>query len=157
MPFGNWRDQAAGLYNTVADAFNEQVEPPYDYPSMNKVQSQPQVAGQIDMPVSITLNGSGDGIASIGPARVREWWSNVVVSVSAVYVSSEAQVNLYVGSTVVSSTFLGTTPNGSHGATATLPNPIPAGYQIWAVWSGGDADVQATLRVQGTYTIGKPR
>ena len=172
-----WRDRLANLYNDIADEFNarqEQIAARYPRPlppmpigvqipsntgqmTDASLGSQPQVTGDVDTFVNVTLNGSGNGTASIGPQRVREWWSNLVVAVSVATTVNEAQCSLYVGSTIQSSTFLGTTPNGSHGATATLPRPIPTGYQIWCVWSGGDANAQATLHVTGTYTIGKPR
>lgn len=157
------RDRLANLYNDIADEFNNRQDQyaspsvllPSDTGQMTDIQNQ--VTGEVDTFVNVTLNGSGNGTASIGPQRVREWWTNIVVAVSVATSNNEAQCSLYVGSTVQSSTFMGTTPNGSHGAVATLPNPIPAGYQIWCVWSNGDANAQATMHVRGTYTIGKPR
>jgi hypothetical protein len=110
-----------------------------------------------DVFARVTLDGSGNGQASIGPTRVREHWQVESVSVSATSAVLESQAVLYVGSNAQASQFTSQTATGSSGDTCPLNNmDIQSGTRIIVKWLGGDAGAVATLVVKGTYTIGSP-
>jgi hypothetical protein len=106
---------------------------------------------------SVTLDGSGNGIASLGPTRVREHWQLVSASVKASSNVKEAQCSLYVGPSISPSSFISQTATGSSGDTCSLGgNDIQTGMQVWAQWTGGDAGAIATLTPNGSYSLGAP-
>lgn len=107
---------------------------------------------------SVTLNGSGNGTARLGPQRVKEHWQVTGVGVKVATNVLEAQCSVYVGTSAGSGTFLGTTATGSTGDTCGVAGmDIQPGQSIFAVWTGGDAGETATLTVFGTYSIGAPQ
>lgn len=171
-------DRLVSLYNDIAKEFNavnatapqqraNYLHSPNAQPETTPPWSPPQspitphvaagvpVTGPIDQFASVTLNGSGNGTAQIGPTRVRETWGGIIASVSVATAVNNASCSIYAGSTVQSATLIGSTSSGSTGATCTLPNPIPSGYQIFAVWTGGDAGQVATVHVTATYAFGR--
>lgn len=112
----------------------------------------------------VTLDGSGNGIASIGPTRVREHWQPTAASVAvapvppATSVVKNATCKVFRGSSARADTFVSTTINGSTGDTCGLGGQdMQTGMQIFAQWIGGDAGGIATVNVIGEYTIGSPR
>jgi len=123
--------------------------------------SQPQPLTQIF--ASVVLDGSGNGVANIGPTRTREHWQVVAAGVSvtaanpAVGPLSDAICSVFVGSNLSSATFLSATFTGSSGDTCDCGNiDIQPGMQVWAQWKGGDPGQTATVTVFGTYTRGQP-
>jgi hypothetical protein len=106
--------------------------------------------------VSVALDGSGNGTAKIGPQTAREVWkpANVHVSVQ-IPVVNEAQCKIYVGSSVNAQSFRDGTLSGSTGDTsdAVSADIIESSSFIWAVWTGGDANRQATMNVTGIKDI----
>lgn len=109
------------------------------------------------MTVSVKLDGSGNGTVKIGPATSREIWypANVHVVANTGQVTKEASCIIYVGQTVNPNGFRDGTLSGSTGDSTDRVNAdqIKAGEYIYAVWSGGDAGVQATMVVTGEKDI----
>lgn len=142
------------LENALANGFSKAIQ----QASQQQQQSQPRGPLPIrGSPLSITtvLNGSGNGVASIGPQRVREHWQLISAAVQVATEVKQAVCNLYVGSTMGQATFFATTINGSGGDTCGFGGmDIQPGMQVWAQWVGGDANETATLTITGTYTTG---
>ena len=101
----------------------------------------------------MTLNGSGDGTASIGPLSPGEVWSDLTVSVSVATNTNEAQCLVYSGAAATPGYFSDGTLFGSTGNSTTNVNDVRVGGQIFAVWSNGDADQVATMVITGTRTV----
>lgn len=104
----------------------------------------------------IRLNGLGAGVAKIGPLTAREVWHPSNVSVSANNPpTNEAQCVIYVGDSATQANFRDATQSGSTGDSTdkVSADTVPKGKYVWAVWSGGDAGVQATLAVTGTKDV----
>jgi hypothetical protein len=107
---------------------------------------------------SVTLNGSGDGTAQLGPSRVREHWQIAAVGVSVATDNAEASCAIYIGSAIGGFSFVGNTATGSSGDTCGCGGfDIQPGQFVFAVWEGGDPQEQATMAIFGTYTIGSPQ
>ena len=103
---------------------------------------------------TVTLDGSGDGTASVGPTITSEVWAVGVSSVSASTNVSEAVCRTYAGGGVSPGTFVDGTTWGSTGdSTSNFGGPLYPGQQVYAVWTGGDAGATATLVVTGTRTV----
>lgn len=102
----------------------------------------------------VTLDGSGNGKAQLGPKLPGTSWQVDTVAVSASSNASEAQCNLYLGLSPVAGSLIGATATGSTGDSDDL-----AGANIWpgqlliAVWAGGDPGAVATISVYGTQTV----
>lgn len=106
---------------------------------------------------NITLDGSGNGIASIGPVVAREHWQILSAAVKVATHNLESRCSVFVGTTAQSGTFFGTSFTGSSGDTFSLGNiDIQSGMQVFAQWTGGDPGALATLTLFGTYTQGAP-
>lgn len=104
----------------------------------------------------ITLNGSGAGTAKLGPLTAREVWypENVSVKTNQATITNEAQCQIYVGNDATQQWFRDLTFSGSSGdASGKVSGRLPKGQFVTAVWSGGDANVQAVLTVTGTKEI----
>jgi len=110
----------------------------------------------LDTSASVTLDGSGNGVASLGPGLPHEHWQPGSCFVGVATNVLEAACQLFMGSSIQSATQLGQTSKGSTGATAGLSGDMPAGYRLWAKWTAGDPGQQATMRVTGTRTVGGP-
>jgi hypothetical protein len=107
---------------------------------------------------SVTLDGSGNGIASLGPVRVREHWQLAYAAVAVATHVLEAQCQLYIGPAANAANFVSQTVTGSTGDTCALGGvDIQPGQQVFAKWTGGDANKIATITVNGTYSIGGPQ
>lgn len=105
----------------------------------------------------ITLNGSGDGTAQLGPSSPGEVWAPSVVSVGTeeTSVTNEAQCKIYCGPApaqpyYVDGTLSGSTGDSSSNVTGQMLYP---GQYVIAVWTGGDPGAVAFLNVQGTRTV----
>jgi len=104
---------------------------------------------------TITLDGTGAGTAKVGPLSAREIWRPVNVSVSAnANPTNDAQCSIYVGDANTRN-FRDGCIDGSTGDSTDKCNAdkIKCGQYVWAVWSGGDAGVRATLTVTGTKDL----
>jgi len=103
----------------------------------------------------VTLDGSGNGTARLGPVSLRETWTPEVASVSASSAVNEAQCQLFEGEFAEQQYFIDGTLSGSTGdSTDHLWGPLTCGQYVFAVWTGGDPGAQAVLRVRGTKDIG---
>lgn len=104
----------------------------------------------LDQTVVITLNGSGAGTAQLGPISALETWYPETASVKVATNTNEAQCTIYKGNTATIDNFKDQTFSGSSGdATSKITGKMSTGQYIWAVWSGGDANTQASLTVSG--------
>ncbi len=109
----------------------------------------------------IKLNGSGAGTAKLGPLTARETWYPSNVSIRTTFPGSQTQPTLesecdvYMGNTATPENFRDKSYQGSSGdATGALSaDRVMQGQYVWAVWSRGDANVQATLTVTGTKDV----
>lgn len=99
----------------------------------------------------ITLNGSGAGTARLGPLTAREIWYPQTASVKAnTSPTNEATCQLFVGETATLDNFRDNTFSGSSGdASGKITGKLSKGSYVYAVWTGGDAGVQAYLTVTG--------
>ena len=102
----------------------------------------------------VQLDNSGNGNAKLGPYGPGEVWTPSNVSVICSSNASEAQCKVYAGPAATPSYFKDITVDGSTGdATDKCNLPVPKGWYVWAVWTGGDPGATATLNVDGTKTI----
>jgi hypothetical protein len=101
----------------------------------------------------VTLDGSGDGTACVGPLSPGEVWSGLSAGVRVATNTDEAICTVYAGAAATPGYFAGATTWGSTGdSTGNLP-VVKVGGNVWAVWTGGDAGAKATLTVTGTRTV----
>ena len=104
--------------------------------------------------VTVVLDGSGDGTASAGPTGPDETWTPTNVAVICSSNTAEATCKVYVGPSATPPYFKDITVDGSTGdATDKCNLPIPKGWQVWAVWTGGDAGATAYLNVDYSKTV----
>jgi hypothetical protein len=126
--------------------------------------NQPQTQSGVQRPlpggaqaVNVVLDVNGNGIAQLGPTRVREHWQVAGVGVKVGTAVKQAQCSVFIGPSLSSATFLSSTSLGSSGATCGVAGQdIQSGQLIFAQWTGGDAGATATMTVFGTYSIGVP-
>jgi hypothetical protein len=103
---------------------------------------------------TVTLNGSGNGTAQIGPSFPRESWSVAVASVSCSSNTAEAVCKIYAGPQATQGNFIDGTTWGSTGdSTSNFSSPVYLGSYVFAVWTGGDSGATATLVVNGTRRV----
>jgi len=103
---------------------------------------------------TVILNGAGAGTVKLGPVGAREVWNPSSASVSVSTNTNEAQCRLYVGDTPIAANFRDGTLSGSTGdSSGRVGGPIPLGWYVWAVWTGGDAGSVATLNVYGSKDV----
>ena len=101
-----------------------------------------------------TLNGSGAATVQLGPTGSNEVWTPSNVSVICSSNTNEATCKVYAGPSASQQYFKDITVDGSTGdATDRCNIPIPKGWFVWAVWTGGDAGATATVNVDGTKVI----
>lgn len=104
--------------------------------------------------VTTLLDGTGAGIAKVGPVGAREVWSPSLASVHCSSNVAEASCQILFGDTVsqvfVDSTLSGSTGDGTGRISA---YSVRLGQFVWAKWSGGDPGAVATLTVAGTKTV----
>ena len=115
----------------------------------------------LDEYVTVALDGTGKGQASLGPQIVREHWQPSAISVGAGVPADElqndAQCVLYFGTTAGNGgTFVSQTATGSSGDTCAWGQDVPTGYLFTAIWAGGDPNVSHTMHITGQRTIGSP-
>lgn len=109
----------------------------------------------LDITVSVPLNGTGGGVASVGPLSAREVWNPANVHVSVATNILEAQCGIYVGDSALQRNFRDITLTGSTGDSSDRVNAdvVKCGSKVWAVWTGGDPKANATLSITGTRAI----
>lgn len=105
--------------------------------------------------VQVRLNGSGNGTAQLGPLTAMETWHPDNVHVSAATAVNEATCSVFVGPDTGQPNFRDATFSGSTGDSTDKCNAdvITKGSYIFAVWSGGDANILATLNVTGSRDV----
>lgn len=103
---------------------------------------------------TVTLDGSGNGTAKTGPIGNSEVWTPSSVSVQCSSNTLEANCALYVGPSPTPPYFKDLTVDGSTGdSTGKCNVPVPYGWFVWAVWTGGDAGATAYVNVDGTRVV----
>jgi hypothetical protein len=103
----------------------------------------------LDVYASTVLDGSGNGIAFVGPTVVREHWTVTNVAVSATTAVLDAACNVYLGTSPIAAQLLLSTTTGSSGDSSGGSQDMQPGQQIIAQWKGGDVGATATLHVNG--------
>lgn len=102
----------------------------------------------------VTLNGSGNGTARVGPAAPGVVWRLAVASVRTSTAVLSPQCRVYVGSDTSDGNFKdGTYTGQQNGTDLVIGQEVRLGQYVWAVWTGGDVGAQATLTVSGTKDI----
>jgi len=105
---------------------------------------------------TVRLDGSGNGTAKMGPLSARSIWrpDNVHVSANA-NPTNEALCKIYCGDLPIQQNFRDATVSGSSGDSSDRVNAsiIKCGQYIYAVWTGGDPNVMATLSVTGMKQV----
>jgi hypothetical protein len=104
---------------------------------------------EISPNASVKLDGSGNGQVSLTPPSGTVWRLRLA-NVSTTGTVNQPKAFLYRGSTSgpveqIDSTFLGNSASSAKVAGA----PFFQGQVLWAKWTGGDANAQATLQVYG--------
>ncbi len=103
---------------------------------------------------TVTLDGSGNGTAKVGPTSLREVWTVAAAAVKVATAAAEAQCSIYGGPDTSAPNFVDLSFTGSSGdSTANFGAPIIAGSYVFAVWAGGDPGAVATLVVTGSKAI----
>lgn len=105
---------------------------------------------------TVTLNGSGNGTAKVGPLTAREIWNPENAHVSANQnPTNQAQCYVYVGDAPVQYNFRDASISGSSGDSTDRINAdvLKKGQYVWAVWMNGDANAVAVLTVTGTKDV----
>lgn len=104
---------------------------------------------------TVILDGSGNGIASLGPSRPRERWYPAIVAVSVSSNVNEPTCKIYMGPQISAATFVDGTYTGSNDSTDSgNGSEVHVGEQVFAQWTGGDAGATATVTVTGELQIG---
>ena len=104
----------------------------------------------------VTLNGSGNGTASIGPLSARETWYPTLVALSVnTPIVKEAQGLVYAGEQPLQQYLVdGCTDASSGDSTSNIDGRvIRSGQKVFAVFSGGDAGHIAMMVVSGEKEI----
>lgn len=117
--------------------------------------------GMLDETGFVTLDGSGNGTARIGPLTAREIWYPANASVKTEFLTGqtapvkESQCQIFVGQTATSDNFRDNTFSGSSGDSSgkVAGKPVKKGDYIFAVWTAGDAGVRAQLNVTGEKDV----
>jgi len=110
--------------------------------------------GSLALPVSVTLDGSGNGTASAGPLGAREVWTLTSVACSVSTNIKEATFAIYVGDRVFPGGLRDQSFSGSSGdSTDRITDAIKSGWKVWGMWRGGDPGATATMSLTGTREI----
>jgi hypothetical protein len=105
----------------------------------------------------VTLDNSGDGIASIGPTRAGERWYPSCARVTVSSNASEPICTVFIGPIAEPSAIIDITGTGSDDSTDSCQgSQLNLGDKVWAQWTDGDPGARATVTVKGEYQIGRP-
>lgn len=103
---------------------------------------------------TVKLNASGNGQVSLTPPSGTRW-DLQLAAVSTTGTVKLPQCFLYLGNSNGPLTLIDSTNAGNSASSGKVRGaPVYAGTAIWAVWSGADANAQATLQLYGTQTTG---
>lgn len=102
-----------------------------------------------------TLDASGNGTVKLGPTGQSEVWTVNVAAVIASSSTLNALCKLYAGPTATAQYLVDVTPDGSTGDASDNCQyvPLPKGWFVHAVWTGGDVGATATLNAIGTRQV----
>lgn len=102
----------------------------------------------------VTLDGSGNGTAKVGPLSAREVWYPDNVSISVTGFTVQANATVFMGPDTTQSNFRDVSTFGSGDSTgACNADTVKCGMYIWAVWINGDPGKQAILTVTGLRDV----
>lgn len=104
----------------------------------------------------ITLDGSGNGTAQVGPRGHGVTWKPAVASIKMTggTPSGVATCFVYAGGSATDSNFVDSTYDVQNDSTDRVGGQqLVRGQYVWAVWSGGNPGAIATLAVNGTQVI----
>jgi hypothetical protein len=102
---------------------------------------------QLSESTSVVLDGSGAGVARIGPQRAGVRWELSSVALSATVSDPQPTALVYLGSAAPGS-FLGGSYSGAQD-TASTTAVLFSGQYLTIAWSGGAAGARATATVLG--------
>lgn len=106
---------------------------------------------------TIRLDGTGAGVAQLGPSITNEQWApgRVSVSCSATVTAGSCEASIYCGAYIGQDTFKEGTFSGDTGDStdAVSGENLYPGQFVFAQWAGGVPGAFATMRVQGTRTV----
>jgi hypothetical protein len=106
--------------------------------------------------VQITLDGTGAGVARLGPRAHGQTWRPTVASIKMTGPTPAGQATcfLYAGGAATDANFLDSTYDVANDSTDRLSGQVlDLGQYVFAVWSGGNPGATATLTVNGTKVI----
>lgn len=106
---------------------------------------------------TVTLDGSGNGTAQLGPSNTNEVWSPASVTISCngslTGITGTTTCQIFSGSSSPS-TLIDGTYNPLQDSTGAIQGWVfYPGMYVFAVWTNGPASQQATLVVNGTRTV----
>jgi hypothetical protein len=103
---------------------------------------------------SVVLDGSGNGIVTLGP-RIGQRWNVLTAAVSIPNAVKIPQANIYIGGSASPGNLVDGTFTGNLDSTSKTANyQIPQQESIIAQWIGGDPGATATLSITGIMTYG---
>lgn len=101
------------------------------------------------------VSGAGTATVQIGPSGLGTVWYPAAVTISTTTGVNDASVaNVYAGPTslVTPTTLLGTIPGGGAGVLSAAVPPLPVGWSLTVVWTGGHPGDIAAVNVTGSKT-----
>lgn len=102
-----------------------------------------------------TVNANGNATVQLGPQGLGTVWYPAAVTVSTTSGVNDASVcNIYAGpyGILTPTTLLGTIPTGGAGVLAAAVPPLPVGWFLTAVWTGGKSGDTAAVNLTGSKT-----
>jgi len=106
----------------------------------------------LNVDAQVKLDGTGKGTAKLSPG-FREEWHPATVSVKVTTQVLEAQCRIFYGTDTSDANYVDGTLSGSTGdSTDRIPFAMSPN-SIFAVWTGGDANAQASVSVLGEKVI----
>lgn len=102
----------------------------------------------------VTLDGSGNGTAAVGPTAQGETWAaGFTAAVHASTNAAEATCRVYCGAGSSPQYFIDGTTWGSTGDSTSNTPQMHTGQVVTAVWTGGDPGATAYLSCTGSRTV----
>lgn len=117
---------------------------------------QPRTRYPLNEGTTITLDGSGNGTAKLGPRIPREvWYPNVAaITIPGLTVAGFVVCRVYVGPQPTPLFIVDTSYLGGGDSTGRVSGyPVRNGEFVWAVWSAGPLNTQASLSIFGEVEI----
>ena len=105
----------------------------------------------LNVSASVTLDGSGNGTASIGPTAQGEIWQAGFTA--GVFTEETAITNEAICRVFCAGRLIAVTTWGSTGDAGTNTTQLAAGQVVTAQWIGGDPGATAVLDASGTRTV----